>query len=425
MHIKNILPLFLLATMLSCNTKTVTKASDYSQYLSTNINTPDLLEDVNFWTNKIENSSSSYSYLISRANANTKVFNITGEINYLIEAEKDLLVANTIVKDTDAGLLKNLAGNYISQHRFKEALALLKKAEANGKKLNGTKKMLFDVHLELGNYIYAEAYLNEIKNNSNFDYLIRLSKLEDHKGNLDGAIENMEKAMAIAESSNTKGMKLWSYTNIADFYGHAGEIEKSYTYYLKSLELDPNNAYAKKGIAWIVYSYENNPKQALNILNHITTYHNSPDYDLLKAEIAEYKNDDTLKSQSLESYLTATDNKLYGEMYNKYSVMLFTDDLEMPDRALEIAKKEIENRATPQSYDLLAWSYFKKGDIAKANDIIEEFVIGKTFEPSVLYHVAEIYKAAGKTEKIQPIKEELLASLYELGPLMEQKINQL
>ncbi|QNK78861.1 cell surface protein [Winogradskyella sp. PAMC22761] len=425
MHIKNILPLFLLATMLSCNTKTVTKASDYNQYLSTNINTPDLLEDVNFWTNKIENSSSSYSYLISRANANTKVFNITGEINYLIEAEKDLLVANTIVKDTDAGLLKNLAGNYISQHRFKEALVLLKKAEANGKKLSGTKKMLFDVHLELGNYIYAEAYLNEIKNNSNFDYLIRLSKLEDHKGNLAGAIENMEKAMAIAESSNTKGMKLWSYTNIADFYGHAGEIEKSYAYYLKSLELDPNNAYAKKGIAWIVYSYENNPKEALNILNHITTYHNSPDYDLLKAEIAEYKNDETLKSQSLKSYLTATDNKLYGEMYNKYSVMLFNDDLSMPDRALEIAKKEIENRATPQSYDLLAWSYFKKDEITKANNIIEEFVIGKTFEPSVLYHVAEIYKAAGKTDKIQPIKEELLASLYELGPLMEQKINQL
>ena len=201
MKLKNILPIFITLIMLSCNSNKVTDEADYSQYLSTEIDQTKLLEDVDFWTNRIENSSSSYTYLISRANANTEVFNVTGEIDYLIKAEKDLLEANKIVKDSDAGLLKNIATNYISQHRFKDALVLLKKAEANGAKLNGTKKMLFDVHLELGNYIYAEAYLKDLKNTSSFDYLIRLSKLEDHKGNLDGAIENMEKAMAIAESS--------------------------------------------------------------------------------------------------------------------------------------------------------------------------------------------------------------------------------
>jgi tetratricopeptide (TPR) repeat protein len=411
--------------MLSCNSNKVTDEADYSQYLSTEIDQTKLLEDVDFWTNRIENSSSSYTYLISRANANTEVFNVTGEIDYLIKAEKDLLEAKKIVKDSDAGLLKNIATNYISQHRFKDALVLLKKAEANGAKLNGTKKMLFDVHLELGNYIYAEAYLKDLKNTSSFDYLIRLSKLEDHKGNLDGAIENMEKAMAIAESSNLKGMKLWSYTNIADFYGHAGDIDKSYAYFLKALELDPNNAYAKKGIAWIVYSHEKNPAEALNILNHVTSYHNTPDYDLLKAEIAEYNNDSKLKAESLRNYQTAVKNELYGDMYNQYNVMVFSEDLLMPERALEIAMQEVENRPTPQSYNLLAWSYFRTGNIEKANEIMEEFVEGKTYEPAVIYHIAEIYKAAGKTAKVQPLKAELLASIYELGPTMVSKINQL
>lgn len=425
MRIKNILPIVVILTLLSCNSEKVTNKADYNQYLSTKINTTELLENVNFWTNRIENSSSSYSYLISRANAYTKVFNTTGNIDYLINAEKDLIEANKIVKDKDAGLLKNLASNYISQHRFKEALVLLNKAEANGSKLNGTKKMLFDVHLELGNYIYAEAYLKDLKNTTSFDYLIRLAKLEDHKGNLDGAIENMEKAMAIAEESNLTGMKLWSYTNIADFYGHAGEIEKSYSYYLKSLELDPNNAYAKKGIAWIVYSYEKNPKEALTILNHVTSYHNTPDYDLLKAEIAEFNKDSDLKLQSLENYQTSVKNVLYGDMYNKYNVMVFSDDLLLPERALEIAIKEVKNRPTPQSYDLLAWSYYKLGNINKANEIIENFVDGKTFEPSVLYHVAEIYKAVGKTKEVKHLKSELTASLYELGPTMVDKIYQL
>jgi hypothetical protein len=29
-------------------------------------------------------------------------------------------------------------------------------------------------------------------------------------------------------------MKQWSYTNLADLYGHAGAIEKSYRYFLKA-----------------------------------------------------------------------------------------------------------------------------------------------------------------------------------------------
>jgi hypothetical protein len=35
----------------------------------------------------------------------------------------------------------------------------------------------------------------------------------------------------------------------------------------------------------------------------------------------------------------------------------------MPELALQITKREVENIPTPQSYDLLAWSYFKIGQI--------------------------------------------------------------
>ena len=61
----------------------------------------------------------------------------------------------------------------------------------------------------------------------------------------------------------------------------------------------------------------------------------------------------------------------------------------------------------------------------KANSIIETYVEGQTSEPEVLYHIAEIYKAVGKTEKVKELKSELVASLYELGPTMAPKIKQL
>jgi tetratricopeptide (TPR) repeat protein len=285
--------------------------------------------------------------------------------------------------------------------------------------------MLFDVHLELGNYKLAKMYLDQFISFSDFDYLIRLAKWSDHQGNLDAAIKYMEQAKAIAETSNLTGIKKWAYTNIADFYGHEGQVQESYHYFLKSLELDPNDAYSKKGIAWIVYSHEKNPDEALRILNQVTKSYHAPDYYLLMAEIADFKGDVALKQEHLEQFKNAVKNTDYGDMYNKYNALLYADEGKNMDEALAIAKIEVEHRPTPQSYDLLAWTHYKQGNLNEALDIVEHHIIDKTFEPHILYHVAEIYKAAGMTKEVKPIKEELLGSLYELGPTMVAKINQL
>lgn len=416
-----------LFTNCSQTTQNITDTNDYNSYLvmTENKTLDRAKENEVFWSKKIEKTPNQYGYHSKLASTYTAYFTATGEVEYLKKAENELLVVNERTKYENPSYLKSLAYNYISQHKFKDALVLLEKAEALKENLSETQKMLFDVHLELGNYDKAQAYLNTFENFSDFDYLIRLSKMSDHKGDLDAAIKYMEKAMIIAESSNLKGLKQWSYTNIADFYGHAGEIEKSYDYFLKALELDPNDAYAKKGIAWIVYSHEKNPEEALRILNTVTKNYKAPDYYLLKSEIANYKGDLEMYKSQLDLYHIAMQNKAYGDMYNKYNVLLYTDETIQLDTAIAIAKTEVDNRPTPQSYDLLAWSYFKNGNLEDALKVVEQHIINKTYEPAIVYHVAEIYKAAGRTEAIKPLKKELLSSLYELGPTMEDKINQL
>ena len=94
-------------------------------------------------------------------------------------------------------------------------------------------------------------------------------------------------------------------------------------------------------------------------------------------------------------------------------------------KALEIAYQEIKNRPTPESYDLLAWANFNLGNTKKALDICEKHIVNKSFEPEINYHLAEIYKANKMSDKIKPIKEDLLSSIYELGPNMKEKIEKL
>lgn len=421
-----ILVISLVLLVVSCDNvaQKITSVNDYNSYLEIEHNEMLQLaqEDFLFWEKKHEKEPNQFPYLVKAAASLSQLFTETGNIEYLIDAEHKLLAANKKTNYTNVGYLRSLARNYISQHKFKEALKLLKNAEAIGERLNATQKMLFDVNFELGNYTVAKQYLNKIENFKDFDYLIRLSKWSDHQGDLEAAILYLEKATEIIKSSKNEKLMHWAYTNLADFYGHNGQIENAYNHYLKALEIDNNDAYAKKGIAWIVYSHEHKPEEALRILNAISKSYQSPDYYLLKAEIAEYMGDFDAKGAHIASYINEVKNQKYGNMYNKYNAILYAEDLKEIPKALTIAKTEVNNRSTPQSYDLLAWTYYNSGNNKEALHIMEKYVANKTFEPEALYHLAQIYKANKKFNEANVLKKELLECTFELGPLMTKKI---
>ena len=425
------LSVLLLATFMlsSCNQKsnTITSQKDYDKYLEIKDNkSRDFAQsEIDFWQKKFDAAPNQISYLSLLASNYSKLFENTANVKYLYKAEELLLKSNEAHKYSEVGTIRSLARNYISQHRFKEALALANKASAIGEGMKETQKLLFDVNMELGNYTQAEQNLRAINDGSDFDYLIRVSKWNDHLGDLKTTISLMEKAKEIAVINENKALKIWTYSNLGDLNGHAGNIQKSYDYYLKTLELEPNNSYALKGIAWITFSHERNTVEAKRIIDNISKRHRTPDFYLLKAEIAEYENNATAKNENLTAYFQMLEAINYGAMYNKYNALIYADDKRTASKALEIAKIEIAHRPTPDSYDLLAWSYYNLGDTKKALEIAEKYVVGKSFEPNLNYHLATIYKANNKEAKIVPIKEELLNSIYELGPNMEQKITNL
>jgi tetratricopeptide (TPR) repeat protein len=427
--IYNLIIIALLSLITSCKNEPqkITYINDYNAYLNPKDNEMLQLakDDYAFWEKKLEKEPNQFPYLAKAATSQSLIFEETGNIEDLIDAGKKLEQVNKAINYSKSGYLRALARNNISQHQFKKALKNLEIAEVIGENLKATQKMLFDVNFELGDYAEAEKYLDKIENYKEFDFLIRLSKWSDHNGDLDAAITYLEKATQMAESTKNKWTIGWAYTNLADFYGHNGQVKESYKYYLKSLKINPNNAYAKKGIAWIVYSHEHNPEEALRILNTVSKTNNSPSYYLLKADITKYMGDVKAVNKNLDQYFAAMNNKDYGDMYNKYNAILYSEDVKKIDSALKIANIEIKNRPTPQSYDLLAWAYYNYGDIKKALQIMEDHVVNKTYEPHILFHLAEVYKANGKIKEANKLKDELQKCIFELGPLVAQKIQKI
>ncbi len=398
----------------------ITNPKDYDTYLSSTNNKTytRAYSEMEFWSRRLRLDSTGVGDLGPLANAYTLLFETTGNVNYLKSAEKIYKKAISVSANSKDSYTRSLAHNFITQHRFKEAKQLLEESINGLSNKRAAKQLLFDVYLELGEYDKADLILGELKNTNDYNYLIRLAKWNDHNGNLDAAIRNLDQAKSIADSRKSKSLQIWVYTNLADYYSHAGRIKESYNLYLKTLKLQADNSYAKKQIAWIVFSYEKNTKESSRIIDSVMINHKVPDYYLFKSQISEFNKDFSESNNLKNKFIKTIKDGNYGQMYASYLIEVCP-----AKKAIDIAIKEIMHRPTPEIYSLFAYTQLKLENKGAALSVIRDKVEGKTSNPTSLYYSALIYKANDMDKKVKSLKAVLETAAFELGPLKTKVIN--
>ncbi len=421
--------LFLLFMFAGCknSTQPVTKALDYEKYM--NIDSADSMSslqrietDIDFWSKRLKKNPEDAVSKVSLAGLYSARFKVGGSIRDIHTSDSLYAVANRLFKTSSSSIYRSLASNCVTQHKFKQARLYLDTALIMGDDLYFTLLMRCDVAMELGDLFMAEQSLKHIADKNNFDYLIREAKLLDHKGDLNGAIKKMEAATQKAIASKKDILYLWAKSNLGDMYGHANRFKESYQCYLDVLQKKPDYLYALKGIAWLTFSHDMNTDEAKRILNYLSGIHPVPDYDLLLAEIAAYEKDKVTEENLRDRFLTAVSDKQYGDMYNKYVFYLAIDKNKDFGEALRIAEKEVNNRPTSQSYDLLAWAYYNMGKKDDALKIAQAHVENRNYEPETMYHLGMIYAYAGNFKKAKYYIRQAESSSYELGPDLAQQV---
>lgn len=384
-----------------------------------------LKADMQFWTKRLEEKANDDLVAqIKLAGLYSRKFQYSGNINDVHQSDSLYRVANQIQHKFGSGVYRSLAANCVTQHKFLQADLYLDSAAIMGDDLYFTKLQQFDVKLELGQMKEAEAILNSLRSKTNFDYYSRAAKLEDHKGNSEASISFMEKAYADVLESKNEQLLLWVKTNLADMYGHNNRIQESYQLYTEVIKENPDYFHAWKGIAWIAYSNDKNTTLAKKILIWLQEKHPVPDYDLLLSEIAAFEQNNDAKNKYLASFIDKVNNPAYGDMYNKYMFSILSDELNDPKAAMKIAQTEINNRPTPQSYELFAWALYKNGQLNEATRIAQSRIINKTFEPDALFHIGLLLKQSGDKTAAKQYLTDALESSFELGPLVTNEIKQ-
>ena len=411
--------------------ETVVEKQEIEKYLSADTfkastDLKNVEKSIAFWLEKTNSSPNSMTYNAKLASAYNQRFGITKDINDLHKADSLYKVSLNASGGKTPENIQALSQLAITKHQFKQAQEYAFDAFEEGYEKSNTYALLYDVMMERGDYKLAKENLDRFTNTSSFGYLIRMSKYKDYEGDLDAAIKYMEQAAERVDHNSN--LSAWSSSNLGDMYGHANRIQDSYDHYIKALEGENTGGsylHSLQGLAWIAYAHDKNFELATEILEFVDQQVQSPDVKMTLAEIAEYQGNKEQKLAYLKDFVNEAKKPVYFGMYDAYLIDIAANsELKNTQWAMDLVEKELENRPSPQVYDLQAWTYFHQGNHEKALEIVQNHVEGQTYEPVPAYHMAKIYKANGMDDKARPYFEESLGAAYELGLVTKRDVEQ-
>lgn len=376
---------------------------------------------IRFWSARLQADSSSVGELGPLGAAYEARFALRGDLSDLLSARRLFEIGARISAHHSDQFIRNQARVDISLHRFDRAyrsLDSLMEARSNKQQ---TRLQLFDAAMELEKLEQAEALLIALEDTSDFNYLIRAAKWNDHRGDLDTAIRYMEQARALAEAKKSKPLMEWVYSNLATYYGHAGRLSDSYSLLLKTLELNPRHVQSIKSLAWMEYAAMKDPEAANKLYDYISMEYKGLDLLLRKAEVLEYTDQleaaEALREHFVKEVLRLGLSRLYA---NDLIQLRYENDGVQTFAWQQYVERPTQMQAALAAYALQQAPY---SDSTGAGELIELHDLSFAHEPVARYYALKTLRAMGA--KLDPTAlAQLKEAHYELGPLKAAEVAQ-
>jgi tetratricopeptide (TPR) repeat protein len=346
-----------------------------------------------FWKSRIDPALPGFVSEMKYASALGMRFRLFGDIRDIKRADSTLRMVDSLFNHHEPAADLSLVSFSIQQHRFKEAEEWLDKAKKTGIKKYDLLTASFDVDFELGKYFNASLELKELKS-EDYGYYFRRSKMDHLHGLLDSSIHGMERAAELEKSSPY--LEQAAVSNAADLHMHAGELEQAALLYMESIRMNAADFHSLAGLAWIALVNDHRDSLAAQIYAFVRAKSQLPDVLYKLSLLAEAKGDAIEERKYAEAFAKQASDVVYGNMYNKYLIELYTGILQEPEQAEGLAKREMENRATPQTHAWLAWSLFSNHKKEAAMDQFRKYISGQPLEGIELYWMGKMMQGMNK-----------------------------
>lgn len=341
-------------------------------------------------------------------------FRFSGEIDSLRKADSILLQVDRDFNHKEASADMALVSHCITRHRFWEADSLLQKAKQLGLRPYESHTTSFDVAFERGNYFQAKTELNAIASPDDYGYYFRKSKLDHFDGELDSSIGDMVRAVGLAGTSDyLKGV---AQANAGDLYLHAEDPARARDAYMDCISRNSADFHSLMGLSWIALLHDRDDSLAATIFRFIQSKNPLPDALFRLEQMAEVRGDSVLQAGYARNFAAQATRPVYGRMYTKYLIQLYTGVLRDPAAAEALAKDELNNRATPQTYAWYAWTLFANGKKEQGYTVYQQRVSGKPLEALELYWMGRLMEGLGKNYNAREFYKAASKTRYDLDP---------
>lgn len=370
--------------------------------------------EIKFWKDRIDPSNPGLSNESKYAANLVRRFHLTGDVHDLVASDSVLRKIDSVYNHKEAAPNLSLATHAILQHRFAAADEYFVIARNIGLKPYEQNSTAFDIDFELGRYYLAEKDLTYIRSSNDYGYNFRHSKLAHYKGEIDTALMAMKKAAETAGPDIY--LKQAALSNVADLYLHSGGLQNAYDNFVASILLNATDLHSIMGIGWIALVHDKNDSLAEKIFRFVQTQTKSPDPLFKLIQTAEARGDSILQTNYARSFEKQVTDTVYGNMYNKYMIDIYTGILHEPAKAETIAQRELGNRNTPQTQAWYVWALFANGKKDEAYKTYQHYVSGKPLEGLELYWMGKLMQGLGKGYNAQQFFKAAYKNRYDLSP---------
>lgn len=371
-------------------------------------------QELSFWRSRINPLSPGFVSETKYAGCLSLSFHLGGAIDSLKKADSILQRIGVDFNHHEASAELGMAAHCITEHRFSEADSFLQCAHRIGLRPYESLVSSFDVDFELGRYTAAKTELNGIRSSNDYNYFFRKSKIDHLDGELDSSIGDMIRAAALAHSNDyLEGVAL---ANAGDLYLHAGDLSQARDAYIRCIVLNNADYHSWLGLGWIALAHDGNILLADKIFRFAQSKTRLPDPLFRLEQAAAVRHDRLLQERAARAFVREATAPVYGRMYNKYLIQLYTGILAEPACAESLAKDELNNRATPQTYAWYAWALLANHKIDAAYSIFRQYVSGQPLEGLELYWMGRLMERLNKNYNAHAFYTAAGKTRYDLDP---------
>lgn len=344
----------------------------------------------------------------------------TGDVSrYEAAAEAFRTAVELFPSDPQARV--GLASAHYSLHDFDEARAeatLVYEATSRRDAL----AVMADANLALGNYDVARDQLDLLAEGADAGpaLLVRQAEWARLDGRADDALANMRAATAMVEDDRNPRRRAWYLSFAGQIHLHLGDYREASDHAASALRADPTSPGVAVTAARVAAA-TGDTRRAIDLYERVVETNPDPTH-LAELHDLYLAMGDEAAAADVESTIdtVATLSEASG-VFDRSLALFLAEHAIDPERAVEIARAELDARQDVGAYDTLAWALHAVGDHDAAAEASREARALGTLDARFLYHGGMIARAQGDPQRAAELLESSLGLSPQFQPLQADR----